>query len=97
MQDESNAKQRIVSLVRQRYEDAVRSARERHAERVGNRAASDVWERENPDDGVGGFSSNPYRGRADSLATREERAKETLALWKEAYDLAVDTFLEEES
>lgn len=88
-----NAKQRIVSLIKWEYDRAEREYRSAIAERAATIAAANAWDDYNPMDGVGGMSTNPY---ITSNADKRENDARVFALqMQEAYDLAVNTFLED--
>lgn len=87
----SDKRQRIVALVRAEYHRASEAYRKAHAEHMGQVAAANAWDDLNPEDGVGGRSSNPYNV---SLASeKENRTKVYAEQMREAYDFAVDTFV----
>ena len=89
--DRNAAKQRIVSLVRAEYERASEAYHKAHAERVGMDAAANAWDEFNPEDGVGGMRQNPHAG--GRWSEREEAAKLYASRMRQAYELAVDTFV----
>ena len=82
---------RIITVLRNEYERAVEAYRKASAERAGIDAAANTWEESHPDDGVGGFSQNPYTDTGH--AEREHAAKLYAAEMCEAYKFAVDTFI----
>lgn len=84
-------RQLIVSLLRAEYHRASEAYRHAHAEHMGQVAAANAWDRLNPDDGVGGFKSNPYN--VQNASDKEDRARVYAAQMREAYDFAVDTFV----
>lgn len=86
-----NAKQRIVAILRREYEQAVTNYRLAHAQHIGIVGAANTWDECNPDDGVGGMSQNPFNITAES--NKDNAARIHAENMKEAYDLAVDTFL----
>lgn len=59
------------------------------ADFAGARAASEVWNSHNPDDGVGGMSSNPYRMSDNAVVA----ARLEYAAAREAMELATVTFV----
>jgi hypothetical protein len=87
------ARQRIVNMLRAEYERATTAFRHAHADRVATDAAANAWDQFNPEDGVGGMSTNPYN--ANAASRREEEAKIHAAHMKDAYEYAVDTFIEQ--
>lgn len=84
--------QRIVGMLRAEYERAEAAHRTAYAERVGMDAAANVWDDLNRNDGVGGIRQNPYNTLTAS--TREESAKLYASQMREAYEYAVDVFIE---
>lgn len=84
-----------MQLVRQHYERAVEAYRKASADHAGAIAASNVWDDNNPDDGVGGMSSNPYN--PDRAGVRELDARAAMEKAKHAYQHTIDTFLEEDN
>lgn len=87
-----NKQQRIVQLVRNAYGRALESHHQAVAERAAAIAGASAFDKYNPEDGCGGISQNPYNvNRASEL---EMATKTYLADMREAYDFAVDTFLE---
>lgn len=84
-------RQRIVNILRAEYERASEAYRKAHAERVGMDAAANAWDKFNPNDGIGGMSQNPHNNI--KWSQREEEAKLYAAQMKEAYEFAVDTFI----
>jgi len=84
-------RERIVSLLRTEYHRASESYRHAHAEHMGQVAAANAWDDLNPNDGVGGFKSNPYNVQLAS--EKEQRARLYAEQMREAYDFAVDTFV----
>lgn len=86
-----NSKQLIVNLIRAEYERAIENYRRLYAEYTGILAAYNTWAEFNEDDGVGGMSCNPYNVcNADKKANEARIHQDKM---KDAYKLAVDTFL----
>ncbi len=50
----------VLEWAEEKYANALAESVKAEAEEVG-RAAEKFWDEKNPDDGVGGFSRNPYR------------------------------------
>lgn len=90
----TQSKKLIVALVRAHYESRVEEFCKASADHAGAIAAANVWDDCNPDDGVGGMSSNPYN--PDRAATRQLNAQTAMDKAKGAYQLTIDTFLEED-
>jgi hypothetical protein len=87
-----NKQQRIVKLVRAAYERAHGDHKRADSERAAAHAGAKAWDKYNDQDGIGGLSLNPYNlNRADEAAIA---AGNYLADIREAYEYAVDTFLE---
>lgn len=86
-----NAKQVIVNLVRREYDRALEEYKKAIAERAGCIASANAWNEFNKDDGIGGISMNPYN--LNAADQKEERARVFVGQMKQAYELAVDTFL----
>lgn len=84
-------RQRIVELLRAEYHRASEAYRHAHAEHMGQVAAANAWDQLKTDDGVGGFSSNPYN--VSVASEKENRARVYAEQMREAYDFAVDTFV----
>lgn len=85
----------IVELVRNAYERAVIDSREAHAEKKAAEAGAKEWDRYNPDDGVGGFGQNPYN--KPWTLNKDKEASNRMNELREAYNFAVDTFIEDDS
>lgn len=85
-------KQRIVAILREKYNEAETNYRRAHAEHMGQIAAANAWDELNKDDGVGGFSSNPYN--ITNASNKDTAAELYLSQMREAYNFAVDTFVE---
>lgn len=83
----------IVQLVRRHYEMAIRDHREATARHAATVEGRKVWDAYNPNDGVGGMSSCPYNVERD--ANQLEKTTAALSGAQHAYELAIDTFLEE--
>lgn len=86
-------RQLIVSILRNHYEQAATAYRHAHAEHMGMIAAANAWDEANKEDGVGGFSRNPYN--ISIAANKEEQCRISAANLQGAYEFAVDTFLAE--
>lgn len=88
-----NAKQMIVESVKSK----LIYAQVRHVEAQAKVAASiegkKVWERLDPDDGVGNLSRCPYDVRREQ--ENAAKAFKDLKMWEEAYELTINTFLED--
>lgn len=90
-----NKQQRIVALVRNAYEQAHERHKHAVAEQAATISGANAWDQYNPDDGIGGFSQNPYNiARMDK---RELECRNHLDNMREAYEYAVDTFLKDQS
>jgi len=85
----------IINLVRYQLEIAEERYRQATADYAGAVAAHKEWDKSNPDDGVGCMSSNPYNPRrAEEYMKNRQLEYQQL---REAYDYAVDTFLENDT
>jgi len=91
----NESKKLIVRLMRDYYEQLNRALLDAHVNRAAAIASANTWDDFNKDDGVGGFSTNPYSGQLNQVDQRVEQARIALAKAKDAYDFAVDTFVEE--
>ena len=91
----SESKKMIIKTIADKRNQAEECYRKAYAERVGMDAAANAWDDCNQNDGVGGFSTNPYTQRDYTKA--EDDAKLAAAKWKEAYELAVAFFITDES
>lgn len=87
-------RQRIVALLRAEYHRASEAYRHSHAEHMGQVAAANAWDQLKPDDGIGGFRSNPYN--VSIASEKENQARLYAEQMREAYDFAVDTFVSEQ-
>lgn len=87
-----NKQQRIVALVRQESDRANAAYRQACIEHAAAIVSANMWDQFNPDDGVGGFGRNPYN--IDAASERERVARIYCEQMREAYDFAVDTFIE---
>jgi hypothetical protein len=76
------------------YERKVDEYRKAAADHAGALAAANVWDDCNPDDGVGCVSSNPYN--PDRAGVRELDARTAMEKAQHAYQLTIDTFLDED-
>lgn len=85
------SQQFIVNVLRCTYEDALKNHMTAVSERAAAIAGANAWDDYHKDDGVGGFSQNPYN--LNHVDNKVEQCRVALAHAKQALDLAVDTFL----
>lgn len=81
----------ILKLVRDAQLNAMRTDRRATADHAAAEAGHKVWDKSNPEDGVGGISMNPY-----NVINAEKRMQEARAhhnTMTEAYNYAVNTFI----
>lgn len=93
MSSESDYKKTILKLVNDARLSALRADRRATAELAAHEAGHKVWKEENPEDGIGGMSGNPY-----NPDRRKEWADDARAHHKymdEVYQFAVTTFVED--
>ena len=90
---ELNAKQLIIRILREKYELACENHRTKVAEHAACIGAANAWDQYHSDDGIGGMCQNPYNVQRASDV--EMQSRNHLSRMKEAYELAVDTFLHE--
>lgn len=83
--------QLIMNLVTRELERANVAYREAHASVAAAIAGSKVWLEYNQQDGVGGFSLNPWR--VEDRQREERRCLEHLEQIKAAHAFALETFL----
>jgi hypothetical protein len=88
----AHRQQRIVAILRREYEKANEAYRHAHAEHMGAVASANAWDQCNPEDGVGAFGRNPYN--IDAASKRDTDARVYAADMRDAYEHAVDTFVE---
>lgn len=84
----------ILKLVNDALTRAVQEDRRATADHAAAEAGHKVWDRANPEDGVGGISVNPYS--ADNVIHTEERmqlARANHDTMRTVYEYAVATFI----
>lgn len=92
MNQNTQSRKLIVRAVRREFEAARNRYQDAEINLAEVTAARKVWEKHNPDDGVGGMSTNPYNPK--HAEGRVQMTKDFLGDIEAAYNLAVDTFLE---
>lgn len=86
-----NKQERIVAIIRREFTIAMDAHYLAYAERAAAIAGANAWDEFHPDDGVGGFSRNPYNLNAADKKENDARIhKDNM---RDAYEFAVDTFL----
>lgn len=66
----------ILEWAEGNYANSLAESIKAEAEEVGRKSKEDFWDTYNPNDGIGGFSQNPYRGDEERNLKRIEKAHE---------------------
>jgi hypothetical protein len=85
----------LLRMVREKEREAIRAFCDAEVQRCGNAAAANTWDDNNPHDGVGGMSGNPYAHRADTDNKRSHDATVHLDDARELVDFTINRLLTE--
>lgn len=85
-----NAKQRIVSIIEFEYKRALKKYTKSVAEHAASIGAANAW-----DDEVRALDTNPYTSQIEWRERNMNSYRQHLEEVREAYNLAVQTFLED--
>lgn len=88
-----NAKQRIVSIIEFEYKRALEKYTKSVAEHAASIGAANAWDDEVRGDAMRDFDSNPYTSQIEWRERNMNSYRQHLEEVREAYNLAVQTFL----
>ena len=86
---------RLIRMVREVEAKALRNFCEEEGRRLSNIAAANIWNENNPHDGVGGMSTNPFADPSGRDARNSAECHNNLDTAQELVDFTINRLLAE--